>query len=176
MWPVSSANKIAMKTQRPKRILSFLPYKHVVISTSLSLDQAVELIASSISPAFSPILNPLPNAKKYQGEVSEQGFKIRVTDNYRGSLTYIKGKFISTTTGVKIDMYVDPNPIFLLSPLIVGAAFCSLLEAIADGNFILIIGSTFFIIFFGLGHFIETESLDWFMGNLIGTYLLENKQ
>ena len=77
-----------------KRLLSFIPYKHVIISTSLSLDEAVNLVSDSISPAFNPILNPLPNSKKFQGEVSKQGFKIRVTDYYRSSLTYVVGKFI----------------------------------------------------------------------------------
>ena len=138
-----------MKTQKSKRILSFLPYKHVVISTSLSLNDVEGLFSNSISPAFDPLLNPLSNSKKFQGEVSNKGFKIRVTDYYRGSLTYVVGNFIPDANGVKIDMFVDPNPLFLIGPLLAAIALCGLVVAIANGNYIMEFGSVVFIIFFG---------------------------
>lgn len=159
-----------------KRILSFIPFKHVVVPTSLTLDDAVELLSSSISPAFSPISNPLPNSKRFQGNVSEQGFRIRVTDYYRGSLTWVVGKFIPDDNGLKIDMYVRPNPIVFLSPLFIGGAIYALLQSIKENNYFDVFWSLLAIIIFSLWHFFETDTLDWFIGNLIGLYIIEDKK
>ena len=157
-----------------KRLLSFIPYKHVIISTSLSLDEAVNLISDSISPAFNPILNPLPNSKKFQGEVSKQGFKIRVTDYYRSSLTYVVGKFIPHENSINIDMYIAPNPLFLLAlPLLAVFGVCMLGNAIATRNYFQALASIFLMLFLGFGHFLETDTLDWFMGNLLEKHLEE---
>jgi len=159
-----------------KRILSFIPYKHVVVKTNLSLKEAEDVIGNSISPAFNPIWGSIPkNPKSFQGEISKSGFKIRVTDNYRGSLTYVVGKFISETDGLKIDMFVDPNPIFLISPIFACIALCVLVSSIINKDYIMGFGSAIFAIFFGLGHILETDTVDWFVGNLIGPHIIENK-
>lgn len=170
-----------MKTKRfsvvDKRILSFIPYKHVVVSTSLNLNDAMELFSSSISPMFDPILNPLSNSKNYQGEVSKNGFRIRVTNYSRGSSTYVIGKFIPAEAGVKIDMYVYPGPVFLFLLLAVfaGVIILDFLETIALSNYALITGCVIGIMLFGLLNFILIDILDWFIRNLIGRYILENK-
>src|SRR5215203_88251 len=97
-----------------KRILSFIPYKYVIVSTSLSLDDVVKLFASSTSPVFDPISNPLPNPQKLQGDVSKEGFRVRLTDYYRISWTSVKGYFHPTKRGILlINICVDPGPNFL---------------------------------------------------------------
>ena len=164
-------------TVRNKRILSFIPYKHVIVKTTLSLKDAVDIINGSISPTFNTMLGSIPpNAKKFQGEVSEKGFKIRITDPYRGSLTYVVGKFISETDGLKIEMFVDPNPIFLIGPVFACIALFVLVVAIIHKDYILAFGSVLFAIFLGLGHIVETDTMDWFIGNIFSQYLVENKK
>jgi hypothetical protein len=159
-----------------KRILSFIPFKHVVVSTSLSLENVVELFSSSISPEFDPILNPLPNSKRFQGKVWKDGFNVRVTDYRQGSLTYVVGKFILNVNGVKIDMYVQPNPAFLIGPMFaagLGACFLAIATTIKD--YTPAVGSMIFAIIFGLGHILETDTINWFISNLIGSHIIENR-
>jgi hypothetical protein len=161
-----------------KRILSSIPYKHVVVSTSLSLDKAVELFSGSISPIYDPIWqSPPPNLKKLQGNATKDRFKIRPTSYYRGSAAYVSGKFIPTKDGVNIDMYAYPSPvafIMILSGVIV--LLGSLVSAALGGDYSVIIWGLLATIIFTIGFVAEVDDLDWHISNLVGNSLLENKK
>ena len=156
-----------------KKLLSVVPYRHTTISTSLTLDEVVELFSKSISPLWNPIFQaPPPNHTKCQGKVTADGFRIRMTDYYRGSSTYLAGKFIPDINGVKIEMHIDPGLgcLILVFGGIVG--FCALLGAIAGKDLYaaLIVGSILLVL--GGSFYFETDSLDWFIGNMLEKYII----
>lgn len=156
-----------------KKLLSFFPYRHTTVSTSLTLDEIVNLFSKSISPKWNPILQAAPpDHKKCQGEVSEQGFHIRMTDYYRGSSTYLAGKFIPDTNGVKVEMYIDPGPTDLVYALGGMLGFCFLLGAIAGQNYFAALVVSSVLIILSAGFYFETDSLDWFIGNLLERYII----
>ena len=156
-----------------KKLLSLIPYRHVTISTSLTLDEIVNLISKSISPKWDPILqSPPPNHKKFQGEVSERGFHIRPTDYYRGAMTYLAGKFISDTNGVKVEMYIEPGPGYLALALGSMVGFCVLLGAIAGQDYFAALVASFVLIFLSSGFYFEANNLDWFIGNLLEGHII----
>ena len=156
-----------------KRLLSLLPYRHVTIPTSLTLDEIVNLFSKSISPKWNPISQaPPPNHKNFQGEVSEQGFSIRTTSYYQGPLTYLVGKFISDISGVKIEMYIGLGPGGLALALGGIVGFCILLGAIAGQDYFASLVISAVLIFLGSGFFFEADSVDWFIANLLEQHVI----
>jgi hypothetical protein len=121
------------------RILPFVPNRPVMIETSLDHKKAIELVGNSISPVFSLLWESMPRRpQNFQGQVSESGFRIRVSDPVRGSLTWVVGTFVPAGNGLKIYLYVEPNPLFLIG-LIVGLlmVLIGLVVAIITGNYFL---------------------------------------
>lgn len=156
-----------------KRLLSLLPYRHVTISTSLTLDEIVNLFSKSIAPRWNPILQAPPsNNKSFQGEVSEQGFCIRMTAYYQGPLTYLVGKFIPDMNGIKIEMYIDPGLGCLALALGGIVGFCFLLRAIAEQSYFAVFVTSIVLIILGASFFFEVDSLDWFIANLLEQHII----
>lgn len=156
-----------------KRLISFIPFKRVIVSTNLSLDEIVNLFSSSISPDWD-ILSQIPpkNHKQLLGTVSREGFSIRPTSYYRGSLTYLTGKFIPGPKGVRIEMYVI-GPLYFILPFSAAAALCFLLAALVQGNYDEL--SIPLGVFLGsiIGLFVEADRLDWFVGQMLEKYIVE---
>jgi hypothetical protein len=156
-----------------KRLISFIPFKHVIVSTNLSLDEIVNLFSNSISPHWDLVSQTPPkNHKQLLGTVSREGFSIRPTDYYRGSLTYLIGKFVPDAKGVKIDMYVTGTLYFLL-PITAMAGLCLFLVKIIGQNYDGIGWPFGFFIGSIVGLFIEADRLDWFLGQMLGKYIVE---
>jgi len=170
--------KIDTEPRSNKRILSFIPFKHVIVSTSLNLDDAVDLFSSSISPMYDPIWqSPPPNNKNLQGNATKERFKVRPTSYYQGGMAYVSGKFIPSTDGLNIDMYTYPSPvvvIMILSGVIV--LLGSLVSAMLGGDYSAINWGFLVTIIFTIGYIGEVDSLDWYISNLIGNYLIESQK
>jgi hypothetical protein len=156
-----------------KRLISFIPFKHVIVSTNLSLDEIVNLFSNSISPQWDVVWQTPPkNHKQLQGIVSREGFSIRPTSYYQGSLTYLAGKFIPDPKGGKIEMYIAGPLPFMLS-LSVLAGLCCFLPAISGRNYGVLLIPV--VIFFGamIGLILEADRLDWFVGQMLEKYIVE---
>ena len=155
-----------------KRLISFIPFKRVAISTSLTHEQIVDLFSNSISPKWDPILGTPPkNIKKAQGAVSKVGFSIRTTDYYRGSLTYLEGKFHPDKMGTKVEVYVT-GPLYFILPLIGIFSLCIFVISFFTKDYMGILFGLFGIIVSSLGLFLEADALDWFLGELLEKFIV----
>lgn len=156
-----------------KRLISFIPFKHVIVSTNLSLDEIVNLFSNSISPHWNLMSQTPPkNHKQLLGTVSREGFSIRPTDYYRGSLTYLIGKFIPGPKGIRIEMYVI-GPLYFILPCSAAAALCFLLAAVVRGNYDELVVPLGVFIGSIIGLFVEADRLDWFIGQMLEKYIVE---
>ena len=156
-----------------KRLISFIPFKRVIVSTNLSLDEIVNLFSNSISPHWDLMSQTPPkNHKQLLGTVSREGFSIRPTSYYQSSLTHLVGKFIPDPNGVKIEMYITGPLPFMLS-LSVLAGLCCFLPAISGRNYgvLLIPVGIFFGVMIGL--ILEADRLDWFVGQILKKHVIE---
>lgn len=155
-----------------KRLISFIPFKRATISTSLTHEQIVDLFSNSISPEWNPIWGTPPkNIKKAQGVVSKAGFSIRTTDYYRGSLTYLEGKFLPDKMGTKVEVYVTGLLYFIL-PFIEIFSLCSFVASFFTKDYTATVISLFGIIASSLGLFLEADGLDWFLSELLEKFIV----
>ncbi|MBC7879628.1 MAG: hypothetical protein H7Y59_20860 [Anaerolineales bacterium] len=95
-----------------------IPYKHFVINTNLSSEEARRLAADNIAPHRS-IFQAHISGKEFEGSAASDGFTINRIIRYRNSfLPVLNGKFKPHKNGTKIDIYVTLHPIILvLSPI-----------------------------------------------------------
>jgi hypothetical protein len=155
-----------------KRLISFIPFKRATISTSLTHKQIVDLFSNSISPTWDPILGTPPkNIKKAQGTVSKAGFSIRTTDYYRGSLTYLEGKFHPDKMGTKVEVYVT-GPLYFILPFIGIFSLCIFVTSFFIKDYMGILFGLFGIIACSIGLVLEADALDWFLSELIEKYIV----
>jgi hypothetical protein len=160
------------KTMR-KRLISFIPFKHVIISTNLTLDEIVGLFSNSISPRLYIYQSLSRNMKDIQGNVSQQGFSIRLTNYHLRSPGYIYliGKFIPHSDGIKIEAYITGS-LYLTLFLFIGAGFFLFLQAISEEDSIALFASLVAIFSGFIGFFVEVDRLDWFIGTLLEKYII----
>jgi hypothetical protein len=155
-----------------KRLISFIPFKRTTISTSLTHEQIVDLFSNAISPQWDPVWGiPPKNIKKIQGTVSRMGFSVRATDYYRGSLTYLEGKFLPDKKGTKVEVYVTGLLYFTL-PFIGIVSLCGFIASVFANNSV---GTTFGllgIIISSIGPFLEADTLDYFLGELLEKFII----
>ena len=154
-------------------MLNFFPYKHFSIKTSLSLENLVNIISDSISPArYSVWEIPVPNRKKFHGTVSAQGFTISIPQDMRNSFTiFMFGKFIPIQNEVKIDIRLTLHPLVMIPItfvwLIIVSGFIyyfATTGTVSNEVLIVIILSYLFIRF---AFFIEASQLEQFIRTLI---------
>jgi len=155
-----------------KRLISFIPFKRATISTSLTHEQIVDLFSNSISSEWNPIWGTPPkNIIKIQGTVSKIGFSIMTTDYYRGSLTYLTGKFLPDKEGTKIEIYVSGLLYFVL-PFIGMASLCGFVASFFTKDYIVTLISLFGVFVSSIGLFLEADALNWFLGDLLEKYIV----
>src|SRR5262245_48903807 len=96
-----------------------VPFKHISFRTSLTPEMAAQLISSSISPGrYSVWETPIPNRKRFQGEVSREGFRISIPQDVRNSfMTLMYGRFSPTGAGVRVDAYLTWHPL-IIAPIV----------------------------------------------------------
>src|SRR5687767_6291117 len=83
-----------------------IPYKRIVIPTSLTIEKSVNLVSAAISPRRT-INTWFASTKEFEGNANEQGFKIqKVIHNRNSFLAVLHGKFISTDKGIKIEAHL----------------------------------------------------------------------
>ena len=93
----------------------FLPYKRIVISTSLTTENCVSLISAAISPNRTINTWFSSSSKEFEGSVNEQGFKIqKVIHNRNSFLPVLNGKFIQFEKGTKIEVRLSLDTLVLV--------------------------------------------------------------
>ncbi len=110
-----------------------IPYKHFVINTNLSSEEAGRLAADNLAPPRS-LFQARIYGKKFEGSVASDGFTINRIIRYRNSfLPVLNGRFKPHKKGTKIDIYVTWHPIILvLSPIFFYPFFEMVVMAIKD--------------------------------------------
>lgn len=91
-----------------------IPYKHFVINTKLSNEEARRLVEKNIAPSRSIFQARIPG-KEFEGSTGSDGFTINRIISYRNSfLPVLNGRFKPNKLGTKIDVYVTLHPIILV--------------------------------------------------------------
>jgi hypothetical protein len=109
-------------------MIPLLPYKRLVFETQFSKDEIVRRLMIEVAPRRPPLDLFEKRAEKFEGEVSETGFKISRIIRYRNSFRpMVEGRFFPLVKGIRIDvrmrlhMSVMAFSILWLSLLVVGA-------------------------------------------------------
>jgi hypothetical protein len=99
-------------------MFSLIPYKHLAITTNLSIKDSAILIADNISAPPTSLFRR-SSGSGFEGSVSRDGFTINRIIHYRNSfLPVLNGRFSPHKRGTKIEIYITLHPIILiLSPI-----------------------------------------------------------
>ncbi len=96
-------------------MIPLIPYKSIVITTSLPLNDAVTVLFKAVSPKKRWYQFSLSRSGKFEGTVSREGFKIERAINYRNSfLPILHGTFRPDVTGTRIEVTMKMHPFVLL--------------------------------------------------------------
>jgi hypothetical protein len=94
--------------------MKFLPWNHYDIQTSLNREKVVELLGSEVEPRKWPRFSFSRQHKKFEGEVTWEGFKIRRIIHYRNSfLPMIHGRFEQVRRGIDIKVRMRLHPVVI---------------------------------------------------------------
>lgn len=162
----------------------FLPYKRIIIPTSLTIEKCVSLVSNAISPYRTISTWFSSSNKEFEGSVNEQGFKIqKVIYNKNSFLPVLNGKFVQSEKGTKIEIRLSLDALVLVFSLFwlagMGGVFLLLLigsiSAGLPNKFIWYplagIGIFYFMILVGFrSYFKRTEE---FILNLFESYKVE---
>jgi hypothetical protein len=165
-------------------MMPVIPYKHFCISTALTIEQAVSLVSSAISPRRTIDNWSASISTEFEGSVTEQGFKIqKIIHNRNSFLPVLYGKFIQTRTGTKVDVHLTLDALIMVFACVwltgFGGVFLWLVSSsITTGKWdhnawYLLAGFTFFylMIFFGFGLYAKTT--EEFIINLFSRHKIE---
>ena len=165
-------------------MIPIIPYKHIRISTALTVEQAVSLISSAISPRRTLSNWSVSTGKEFEGSVNEQGFKIqKIIHNRNSFLPVLYGKFVPTEMGTKVDIHLTMDRLTII--------FVCLWLAASGGAFLLLArGSmttgkwdndtwytlaalTFFYLMMFFGYGLYAKTTEEFVMNLFNSYKIE---
>ena len=158
-----------------------IPYKHISISTSLTVDQAVSLVSSAISPRRTLSNWSASTNKEFEGLVTEQGFKIQKVIQYRNSfLPVLYGRFVPNEKGTKVDIHLTMDVLIIIFACVwltgFGAVFLWLASSWMttgkwdNDTWYVLAGIAFFyvMLFFGFGLYAKTT--EEFIINLFSSH------
>ncbi len=154
-------------------MITFIPYKHFSINTTLSLEYLLNLISSSISPAkYSVWESPVSNRKKFHGTVSAQGFTISIPQDMQNSFTiFMFGRFIPTQNELKIDVRLTLHPLIMIPISLVWLIFVfGFIYHLATTGIVLdkiLLGIILSYLFMWFAFSIEASQLERFIRTLI---------
>ena len=112
-----------------------IPYKSININTSLTVDEAVQLVSEAIALPRSFFQGWGKAAREFEGTVSTSGFTISRAIRYRNSfLPILFGKFVPSAQGVRVEVRMTLHPLVI--------AFAVLWFTFVGGFLLLAIGST----------------------------------
>ena len=165
-------------------MLPVIPYKHIRISTTLTVEEAVRLVSSAISPRRTLDNWSTPNGKDFEGSVTEQGFQIQKIIHHRNSfLPILYGKFIPTEKGTKVEVHLTLDVLMIIFVCFWLAGFGGVFLFLArnsittgewDGStWHILAGIAFFylMIFFSFG--LYAKATEEFIINLFSSYKIE---
>ena len=122
-------------------MIPLLPYKRVVFETQFSKDEIVRRLMIEVAPRRPPLDLFEKRAEKFEGEVSETGFKISRIIHYRNSFRpVVEGQFFPLVKGVRIEVRMRLHTTILifsilwLSLVVVGAG-AVIFQIISTNNF-----------------------------------------
>jgi hypothetical protein len=96
-------------------MLPIIPYKRIVIPTSLTIEKSVNLVSTVISPRRTIDTWLASTNKEFEGTVNERGFKIqKVIHNRNSFLPVLHGKFFPTAKGIKIEAHLTLDTLILI--------------------------------------------------------------
>jgi len=166
-------------------LLPLIPYKHISINTSLTLEEAVRLVAKSISPPR-PWFQPFgERGIAFDGAVSAQGFTVKRTVHYQNAfLPFVHGRFIPTNEGVRVNVHMTMHPLIAAFALVwCGGGLWELVRSIRDctrtGKEVSVriaLSLAFLLLFYLamlLGFGLEARRAEQFMRSLFKSYMLE---
>jgi hypothetical protein len=165
-------------------MMPLIPYKHIRISTTRTVEKAVGLVSSAISPRRTLSNWSVSTGKEFEGSVNEQGFKIqKIIHNRNSFLPVLYGKFVPTDMGTKVDIHLTMDRVVIIFVCLwlaaSGGAFLLLARgSMASGKWdnntwSILVALVFFylMIFFGYGFYAKTT--EEFIMNLFGGYKIE---
>ena len=96
-----------------------IPFKSLTFDTSLSTDEAAQLVSEAIAPRRSWLQYWREADKEFEGSVSEGGFTVsRAIRNRNSFLPYLYGKFVPTTDGVRVVVRMTLHPLVILFAIV----------------------------------------------------------
>ena len=88
----------------------FIPIRNLNFTTQISKDEVLSNLSQNVETVDRIHYNSKGTSKTYVGNVNENNFVIRRIINYRNSfLPNIKGEFVSTISGTRIDVVMKLN-------------------------------------------------------------------
>lgn len=142
----------------------FLPYRHISINTSLSLEAVTNILHTAVTSETPRFLLPFKEKKPFWGTISDHTFKIQRRIIYRNSfLPILNGQLISTDHGITIQIQMLMHPLVMLfmtvwfAPLVLGGLMIPLFDWLSTGTFPIyttvweMLTFGYLMIFFGFG-------------------------
>jgi hypothetical protein len=165
-------------------MIPVIPYKHIRISTALTVEEAMRLVSSAISPLRILDNWSTPTGKEFEGSVTQQGFKIQKIIHHRNSfLPILYGKFIPTENGTKVDVYLTLDVLMIIFVCVwlagFGGVFLWLVRnSIITGKWdndiwLTLAGMAFFYLWIFLGFGLYARATEQFIINLFSSYKIE---
>ena len=109
-------------------MIPLLPYKRLVFESQFSKEEIIRRLMTEVASRRRPFGMFERRAQKFEGEVSETGFKISRIIRYRNSFRpVVEGQFFPLVKGVRIEVRMRPHTTILifsilwLSLVVVGA-------------------------------------------------------
>lgn len=115
-------------------MIPLIPYKHVVINTSLTVDEVVSVLSREVWPRRSWLQRLYINWSGFEGKISSRGFTINRIICYRNAwLPIMHGRFHPHDNGVRVDVYMTMSPFVIgFSVLWFGGVTLAFLAFIVD--------------------------------------------
>ena len=167
-------------------MMPVIPYKHISISTSLTVEQAVSLVSSSISPRRTRSDWFASTDKEFEGFVTAQGFRIqKIIHNKNSFLPILYGKFIPTEKGTKVNVHLTMDVLVTIFACFWLAGFSGIslllvIRSITAGKWensvwYTLAGVAFFYLMIFLGFGLYAKTTEEFIINLFKSYRIEKE-